>query len=106
RPERLGEEGQLVDQERQLAQARADQRPRGADLIAEIEVLEDRPRGLGKPVLPDEQLELRPPVMEIEKRRLAMLPDRLHPARHPQPKSQPLEFLRRLAPMRGMDAER
>ena len=92
-PQRLREERQLVDHQRQLARAGADELPRRADLVAEVEVLQDQQGLLRELVLPDEELELLPAVVEVGEDDLPLLADRAHAAGDAQAQAQGLQLL-------------
>ncbi len=84
RPQRLGEQHQVVDQQRQLAAAGAHQGARGTHQVAEVELLGDRPGGVGELRPAHEELQLGAPVRQVDEDALAVLAHRPHPPRHAQ----------------------
>ncbi len=72
RPQRLGEQRDVLERDRQLAGARADDRAVGADQVAEVEVRQAAELLLAEHVLPAEQLDAPRAVDEVQERGLAL----------------------------------
>ena len=72
RPQRLGEQRDVLERDRQLAGAGADDRAVGADQVAEVEVRQAAELLLAEHVLPAEQLDAPGAVDEVEERGLAL----------------------------------
>ena len=106
RAQRLGEEGQVVDHQGQLAGAGADQRTGGADDVAEVEVVEHQGGLLGQPVLAHEELDLVAAVVQVGEDQLALAADGAHTPGHPQPEAGGLQLFGGLLPVLLFDGGR
>ena len=72
RAQRLREQLERLDAHGHLAGARAEQRPRHADDVAEVEMLDDRITIVAERVLPEVQLDAPRLIGEVRERRLAV----------------------------------
>ena len=81
RPERLGQQGEAVERERQLAAACAEERAVGADQVAQVEAQQAIHRVLAQHIHARVELQPARAVDEVQERRLALPAARREPAR-------------------------